>query len=113
MFGVKSEPVMDEYVLIIDFSSNMRMFLREAFKRFGYCVIEAPDCEEGLHLAMANQYSRIIVNIATINLYEADYCKELRNKCPDTAVFALVHYGGSHDTSLASDVYKAVASIVA
>jgi two-component system, OmpR family, alkaline phosphatase synthesis response regulator PhoP len=119
---------MNKQVLIIEYSSIMRMFLREVFKRIGYDVIEASDGEQGLRLAKSHECSLIIADIVTTGLCGEDYFKELRNEGPGVPIVAMAHVferemsDGTakkldvdwvlHKPFLAKDVYEAVESIV-
>lgn len=73
---------MDELnkILVIEDEERIRRLLKMYLEREGYEIDEASDGEEGLQLAVANDYALILLDLMLPGKDGIDVCKSLRNK---------------------------------
>lgn len=84
-------------LLVIEDDEAMTVALRDGFDFEKYAVDTASDGEEGLRLALRNQYDLIILDVMLPKKSGLDACKELRERGNKTPVIMLTARGQEID----------------
>jgi DNA-binding response OmpR family regulator len=76
-------------ILLVEDETGVASFIRRGLEEENYTVDHAADGEEGLSLALINQYDLIILDIMLPRVNGIDVCKQIRQKSIQTPVMML------------------------